>query len=361
MLRVTPARRRVRKGVPATRAIALAAGLTGLIWAGTGGVPASAAVGTVRGADGLVAYVAPTGALRTVDVTRKGSERTLVASRAFTPRFNPYGKRIAYADATGTLRSVPTAGGARTVLWAPGNTGDRALWPTWAPAGDGGQRLAFVLTPANGRGDIWVLRTDHGAGVGAPTRLTFAAGTSCAVSAPDWSPDGGRLAYVRTLPNADGTCRAKSSSQPLRVQFVVRDLARGTSSVLPPVPATQGSQPAGPLRFTADGTALTVGLSYDADGSGCTATWLAYSFATRDYHGVARGDQCDFGTMVDEVVPTPAGQIAAVYDDFTLDDSGGYTTWTLQVTTPSGVYSAPQVREDAQPWSGIDVQPRPAN
>lgn len=318
---------------------------------------AAPAAATTPGRDGLVAYVDGSGGLSTVDVGSTAAPRTVLRSRtAASPRWNPTGKRLAYADtATGAIRTVPASGGSTSPVYLPATGGPRGSDPTWSPpTAVGGQQLAFVRTPrtgsASGKGDVWVVATDRGRAVGAPRRLTYDGAQACGDVSPDWSPDGTRIAYRRLLRNSAGTCSTRNG--PLPVQTVVRTLGSGTTQVLPAVPS--GSPPSGSVRWYADGSRLLVGKSYSDDG--CSTSWLAFRFADRTYSSLGLGSLCGTESDVAELVPTPAGQQAYVVDDFVDDPQGGHGLYTLQV-----VGGSRQVEGGRQPWRQVDVQPlRPA-
>lgn len=330
------------------RPVATSVGVAALVVLGL----AAPAAATTPGRDGLVAYVDRSGGLSTVDVRSTAAPRTVLRSNTLaSPRWNPTGRRIAYVDtATGAVRTVPATGGSTSAVYVPATGGPRGSDPTWSPpTAAGGQQLAFVRTPRGGRGDVWVVRTDQGHAVGAPSRLTYDGAQACGDVSPDWSPDGTRIAYRRLLRNAAGTCSTLQGDLP--VQTVVRTLRTGATQVLPAAPA--GSPLSGSVRWYADGTRLLVGKSYGDDG--CSTSWLAYGLADRTYATVGSGSVCGTEADLAELVPTPAGQQASVVDDFVDDPQGGHGLYTLEVPGASR-----QVEGGRQPWRQVDVQPLPA-
>jgi Tol biopolymer transport system component len=142
-----------------------------------------------RGAAGIVVLAAAGPAALALGCGGGDGSPGTDARRASDVAFS-FGGRISLMRADGTRRrrltGGPAAGGADGV-------GDHD--PAWSPDG---ARLAFVRTSANLGSRIYLLD----AGGARPRPLTAATDTS--VSDPAWSPDGRRIAFVRRTQN-DGT------------------------------------------------------------------------------------------------------------------------------------------------------------
>lgn len=178
-------------------------------------VPADAAF---PGRNGKVAYVGEAGGRTTLLVRQGSSVRGVLDGGAMaSPAWSPQGRRIALVRATPAGKELWTLAhdgqGVRQVTDAPQDVGS----PAWSPSGaeiayagageihvvsaDGGTtrtltagtepawgargRIAFVA-----RGDVWTIASTGGK----PRRLARTRGPE---RSPTWSPDGGRLAYVR--------------------------------------------------------------------------------------------------------------------------------------------------------------------
>jgi dipeptidyl aminopeptidase/acylaminoacyl peptidase len=126
------------------------------------------------------------------------------------PQISPDGRRVAFTRVTvdpvadsylTTLWVVPTAGGAPRAL----TFGGRDSQPRWSP--DGG-RLAFLRSPGEGKcPQLHVLPMSGGEAV----RLTD---LPKGASSPAWSPDGRRIAFTSgTDPAADGNTTAEAEER----------------------------------------------------------------------------------------------------------------------------------------------------
>ncbi len=135
---------------------------------------------------------------------------------AHEPAAAPTGDRLAVTVADGDYESAGPEGSTITVVGVDG-AGPQALTPTtigvedqtpaWSPDG---------ATIVFGRSDFtepapagWSLLTVPSEG-GEPTELVGAEGPLVRVQAPAWSPDGERIAYVRSVDEPDGSARATS-------------------------------------------------------------------------------------------------------------------------------------------------------
>jgi Tol biopolymer transport system component/serine/threonine protein kinase len=115
-----------------------------------------------------------------------------------TPTFTPDGAWLLFFRVIGQRREiwwVPTSGGVASRLIAHGRT---CIHPAVAPDGT---QVAFV-SDADGREHLWVASLDR-SGIGAPRKLTRGEASDLF---PSWSPDGGRLAFVRQDGEGSNAC-----------------------------------------------------------------------------------------------------------------------------------------------------------
>jgi len=130
---------------------------------------------------------------------------------------SPDGTRVAYVvswidtekdEYRSTIHVAPTEGGA-PVEFTRGPTRDSA--PRWSPDGE---RLAFVSDRTGGERQIYVMSTRGGE----PRQLTFVSGQAGAAS---WSPDGTRIAFSARVwldpPPGDPSARARWEQRPRHV------------------------------------------------------------------------------------------------------------------------------------------------
>jgi Tol biopolymer transport system component len=122
---------------------------------------------------------------------------------AYGARFSPDGNRVVFshviANAPAIISHIFTmnsdGSNTRDVSSSAGGASDTE--PDWSPDGS---RLAFVRTPRAGAPEIWVMNT-NGSGPRRVIALSMGTGISSASVGdfsvqPRWSPDGGRLAYA---------------------------------------------------------------------------------------------------------------------------------------------------------------------
>jgi WD40-like Beta Propeller Repeat len=121
---------------------------------------------------------------------------------AYGARFSPDGSRIVFSHIVATVPAITShlftmnADGSNVRdLSSAGGSSDTE--PDWSPDGT---KLAFVRTPRAGSPEIWVMSTN---GSGAKRVIALSLGTGISSSSvgdfsvqPRWSPDGGRLAYA---------------------------------------------------------------------------------------------------------------------------------------------------------------------
>ena len=176
-----------------------------------------------------------------------GEHRIRTAGRR--PAWSPDGTKIVFVDGSPARLHIMNADGTGAVQLAVDSDGgqDGALaYPNWSPDG---QRIAYVDYPSS---DLYGLvlyvanvdgsdrRPVYRVPEGIPGRIVY----------PDWLPDGGRIAYVRTKP-ADNFEHHVLTIRP-----------DGTGEV------DLGRVNLNPLAWSPDGTFFAIGQSiYRADGS----------------------------------------------------------------------------------------------
>jgi dipeptidyl aminopeptidase/acylaminoacyl peptidase len=158
----------------------------------------------------------------------------------FHPRWSPDGATILFSGFPSEVYEVNRDGSGQKQLsadadmasWSPDGSGAGFLGPVWSPAGD---RLAFAAEtggPDPFQKDIWVVGLDGSPEVDVsndPADEDF----------PTWSPDGGRLAYLRSV-----------SPGSLRFHPVVSAVDAGTGTTLPEVVGDT------PMPWSPDGTRI---------------------------------------------------------------------------------------------------------
>ena len=141
----------------------------------------------------------------------------------------------------------------------PDGSDDRLLTPDWA-GGDQYQpdwspdstQIAFSADADDGTRDIWL--ADVSSGV---TTIAFDCAAPCVwADDPAFSPDGGSLAFERTLPNANGLSDS---------QLVILDLATGADTLAWAV--THPEETIYVPRWSPDGTHIVLELDRFVDGS----------------------------------------------------------------------------------------------
>jgi TolB protein len=144
------------------------------------------------------------------DVRRLTRER--VGRSSGQPTWSPDGQQIAYVDGTSVSSAVPSRFGSIFVMNADG-TDANALTegradtdPDWSP---NGREIAFtrgvhLSSPIEGNEDIYLLELASGA-----TRRLTRSPPGLYETAPAWSPDGSRIAFVRQTRTSefDGSVR----------------------------------------------------------------------------------------------------------------------------------------------------------
>jgi TolB protein len=186
--------------------------------------------------NGLIAYTDSSdnrGAFDVYTVRRSGHgvHRLTHTGDAFSPRWSPSGRRIAFERnrvGNGTqLWTMGPRGGHRRRL-VSGLRGGR--FPSWSPHG---RRIVFAADAAHGTRQLFVLdvRTHH------VRRLTRPGARGWTADEPAWSPRGGRVAFIRyrrgTLPDLY-TVRLDGTG--------LRRLTRSTSTELDPAWSPTGSR-----------------------------------------------------------------------------------------------------------------------
>ncbi|PLS21177.1 S9 family peptidase [Neptunicoccus cionae] len=127
------------------------------------------------------------------------------------PTISPDGKTVAFGERriendkyVSSLMIAPTDGSAPP---SPLTDGPRDMSPAWSPDG---QRIAFLRTDASNQAQLWTVQPD---GTGAVCHTDHADGVGCSVTtrhprgmaAPVWAPDGKRIAYLARTPDANDT------------------------------------------------------------------------------------------------------------------------------------------------------------
>jgi TolB protein len=154
--------------------------------------------------NGLIAYTDSSdnrGAFDVYTVRRSGQgvRRLTHTGDAFSPRWSPSGRRIAFErNRVGNGTQLWTMGphGGHQRLLVSGLRGGR--FPSWSPDG---RRIVFAADAAHGTRQLFVLdlRSHH------VRRLTHPGPRRWTADEPAWSPRGGRIAFIRyrrgTLPD----------------------------------------------------------------------------------------------------------------------------------------------------------------
>jgi Tol biopolymer transport system component len=144
------------------------------------------------------------GAYDIYSVAENGVTRARLTNsgNAFGARFSPNGTRIAFARIVATspvwlshIFVMNADGSAARDISSSADVSDTD--PDWSPDGT---RIAFVRTPRAGAPEIWVMNADGSAARRAialsPATGIAATSTSDFSPQPRWSPDGGRIAYA---------------------------------------------------------------------------------------------------------------------------------------------------------------------
>lgn len=275
--------------------------------------------------------------------TTVGGYQQRFITAGYQPRFNPYGKRIAYQDVSGAIYTVRVGGTGKQLIYRP-VSGSLASIPFWSPKHTpGGERLGFVVTPQTGvdsrKGDIWTVPTSDGKPIGPATRLTYIGAKKCGVVTADWSPDGTHVVYGVQYSGRYGVCESNG-------ELIVRNLSRNTWVVVPPFRNAAGySWPPIQARYTADGTTLAINLKTTDN---CNFDDLRYNIAAQTYTDLGSSSQCigaaSDGTAKVEIAPTPSGGEAY------LTNSQNGTHFCL--ISPNASKCA-----TVESWGNIDVQP----
>ncbi|UNK80407.1 S9 family peptidase [Sphingopyxis granuli] len=204
---------------------------------------------------------------------------------AADPQISPDGRRIAYVRrqndimtdrAIGSIWLIDTATGQETPVTG-GNGGGSAFTPRWSPDG---KRLAYASTEGGGA-QLWVRWIDGGEAV----RLT---GLPTSPSSIAWSPDGRSIAYTMLVKDAAPTFGSAPANkpegakwaEPLEVHDLLTYRADGAGYIEPGfekiflVPATGGAprqltfgpyHDGGPLSWSRDGRTLYFGANRKPD------------------------------------------------------------------------------------------------
>lgn len=160
--------------------------------------------------------IAPTGGNVLITSNRDGpsdiysvAENGVVRARltkggqSFGGRFSPDGSRVVLYRVISTAPSilshiiVMNANGSNAIDLSRGGPNFSDSDPDWSPDG---KRIAFVRTPRAGAPEIWAMNPD-GSGAHRIVSLSASTGTNSGGYAnyspqPRWSPDGGRLAFA---------------------------------------------------------------------------------------------------------------------------------------------------------------------
>ena len=163
--------------------------------------PSSPAAARASAVDGRIAYIDLGDNRSSFDVytVRRGGQgvrRLTATGDAFSPRWSPDGRRIAFERnrvAAGTQLWTMGAHGGHKRLLVAGLSGGRS--PSWSP---NGRRIVFAADAARGTRQLFVLnQRSHQV-----RRLTDPGPRRWSADQPAWSPRGDRVAFIRYRPRS---------------------------------------------------------------------------------------------------------------------------------------------------------------